>query len=31
MSALAWLWHTVFDGTWVCRCEMSQIMRRVSK
>jgi hypothetical protein len=24
---MIWLWHTVFDGTWLCRCETSRRCR----
>jgi hypothetical protein len=23
-----WLWHALFDGTWLCRCEHSAEYRR---
>lgn len=31
MSSLAWFWHTVFDGTWACRCPISRIMKEQHK
>lgn len=24
---MSWLWHVLFDGTRLCRCEISRVLR----
>jgi len=31
VSTAVWFWHTLADGTWLCGCEVSRIVKEAAR